>query len=1094
MTRTIRTAVLLILSLSLGTGTTFAQFLSGIEGTVKDTSGATVSGAKVTITDNRLQISKTTTTNTSGYFRIDSIAESSYRVRVEMAGFKTWEQKDLAIEPGKLHTIAPIMQVGSTSEEVTVTAGTATVNLATATTNSVIAAETIQETPLSGQNVYGVAPLTPGITGAAVASGTADNFTNEYAVNINAAGLRQEQNGYAIDGAQTNTPSRGGGTSISPNPAIVQSMEVRTNDFDAQKGRNGGAVVDVYTKSGTDNLHGNLDYIFTNHDFTSKTHFLQTVPDTSRHDISAAVGGPAIKNKLFWFGALEVLRSHVAGSGTATVETQDFVNWAQANLPNTVALQALTLAPPLKYPTSGFETTSQVETNTPGFFPPPAGIPANLDVLGTIAYATSSEKNGYQWSGRADYYMSDNDRFYFDIIRTNYTQGGSNARPAFAAPTAGHSTFANVDWTHTFSSRLLNEAGINIIRPYGQNGATPAFAVPNVNVGGVAGFGGWGPGNFSQQTVGWRDVMTALVKSHTLKFGFEQLNIREADTQGGAFDRPSYNFDNILDFIQDQTHSEGGTPVDLATHQEAPYHRAYRELYTGFFVQDDWKVKPTFTLNAGVRYDRMTNLFSIYSPILSKFSLGTGATLQDQVTAGKVGLTPGHGVLDQSPWGLTPRLGFNWDLFGKGKTALRGGFGMFADQPPYLHITDMAAGNAPHFFFPSLQAQPGQPSPITFQLCQPPQGFTISCPVLDTSNASIDPASGGVLINGVVSPSNQGGWSPDYKMTQVLGWTFSIQQQLPRDLILEVNYSATAAHHLPIFNNDVNRYSGDLALHNGTFTRSNPNFGTIQYATSDGNSIGHYGSATLTRRFRSGLSFRGIYTYGKALDEISTALSLDQGQANSNLPNGRSSYIVTNGDLRAQRGRSDYDVRNQFALDFTWTTPSHYAAAWERHGLGGWQFSGLWIMQSGMPFWVYTSNGYGAGGDFNADGIAFDQPNAPSFGSHLSGQSKQQFLNGLFKATDFPLPTFAPGSWGEGNLGRNTYDNPGYNNFNLTVGKIIPIGERVKAEARAEFFNLFNRSNLTNVDGNLSDAGGNFGKATNQLPGRAVQLHFRMSF
>ena len=234
MTRTIRTAVLLILSLSLGAGTAFAQFLSGIEGTVKDASGATVSGAKVTITDNRLQISKTTTTNTSGYFRIDSIAESSYRVRVEMAGFKTWEQKDLAIEPGKLHTIAPIMQVGSTSEEVTVTAGTATVNLATATTNSVIAAETIQETPLSGQNVYGVAPLTPGITGAAVASGTADNFTNEYAVNINAAGLRQEQNGYAIDGAQTNTPSRGGGTSISPNPAIVQSMEVRTNDFDAQ--------------------------------------------------------------------------------------------------------------------------------------------------------------------------------------------------------------------------------------------------------------------------------------------------------------------------------------------------------------------------------------------------------------------------------------------------------------------------------------------------------------------------------------------------------------------------------------------------------------------------------------------------------------------------------------------------------------------------------------------------------------------------------------------------------------------------------------------------------------------------------------------
>ncbi len=414
---------------------------------------------------------------------------------------------------------------------------------------------------------------------------------------------------------------------------------------------------------------------------------------------------------------------------------------------------------------------------------------------------------------------------------------------------------------------------------------------------------------------------------------------------------------------------------------------------------------------------------------------------------------------------------------------------MFADQPPYLHITDMAAGNAPHFYFPYLQATAGAPSPINFQLCQPPQGFTINCPVLDTSTATIDPVSCGVLINGVISPTNQGGWSSNYKMTQVLAWTFSIQQELQKNLILEVNYSATGAHHLPIFNNDINRYSGDLALHGGNFTRANPNFGQIQYATTDGNSIGHYGSATLTRRFASGLSFRGIYTYGKSLDEISTALSLDQGQSTAGVSN-----IVTNGDLQAQRGRSDYDVRQQFALDFTYVTPSHYSSAAARQFLGGWELSGLWIMQTGMPFWVYTTNAYGAGGDFNADGIKWDSPNVTSFGSHLSGQSKSKFLNGLFPASAFPLPTFAPGTWGEGNLGRNTYDNPGYNSFNLTVGKAFTVAERLKLEARAELFNLFNRSNLVSVDGNLADAGGNFGKATNQLPGRTVQLHFRATF
>jgi hypothetical protein len=157
MPRLIRTAVLLILSLSMATLTAFAQFLSGIEGTVRDASGAIVAGAKVTITDNGLQASRTATSNDAGYFRIDSIAESTYTVRVEMAGFKVWEQKSLAIEPGKLQTIAPVMQAGSTSEEVTVTAEGPALNLATPTTSSVIALETIQETPLSGQNVYGVA-------------------------------------------------------------------------------------------------------------------------------------------------------------------------------------------------------------------------------------------------------------------------------------------------------------------------------------------------------------------------------------------------------------------------------------------------------------------------------------------------------------------------------------------------------------------------------------------------------------------------------------------------------------------------------------------------------------------------------------------------------------------------------------------------------------------------------------------------------------------------------------------------------------------------------------------------------------------------
>ena len=224
------------------------------------------------------------------------------------------------------------------------------------------------------------------------------------------------------------------------------------------------------------------------------------------------------------------------------------------------------------------------------------------------------------------------------------------------------------------------------------------------------------------------------------------------------------------------------------------------------------------------------------------------------------------------------------------------------------------------------------------------------CPVVDTSNVTFD-ARGGILIDGIPHRSGLGGFDRKYKMTQVEAWTLSVQQQLSSNMILELNYSGTEAHHLPIYQN-ANRFAGDLIVNKGSPHFLNPSFGAIEYGTSDGNSSGHVGSAVLARRMSRGFSLRGIYSYGKALDVYSTAQSISGGQITAN------TQIIQPDNFRAQRGRSDYDIRQQFSTDGIWVIPTRFDSGALKYILGGWQIGGIWLMQTGLPFYRFQQRAF----------------------------------------------------------------------------------------------------------------------------------------
>src|SRR5882757_1244684 len=783
-----------------------AQYSSGIEASVTDQSGAVIPNAQATLTNQDTQVSQSATANSQGLVRILHLPPGRYRISVTAPGFAGWEQTDIVIEGTDIRTVYPKLNVGTAQATIEVTASSSAVETTSGTISRTLEEQTVQSAPLVGENLYAsVATLAPGVTGLGGSFGGAsssgsqgtNSFNAEPAFQIIGAGQRQETTEYQVDGTSVSGNSRDGITNLTPEPDSVSQLKISTNTFSADKGRQSGALIEVFTKPGTNKFHGSLYEFYTGSALTARTEFQTRVPRFLRNDFGGTVGGPILKNKVFFFGALFWSKSSQGVTMTQTMEKPQFVNYVTTNYPNSLAAQFLKGAPSGAAPTRGFQTVSQIEKNLVSPYLPP-GIPGDLVALGNVSISQSPINNGFQGHMRIDdNFHEGNDKLFYSLFR-NTTQGGvANPRPNLAYVSPNATWYHKVDYIHTFSARLLNEVSVSYIRADGDQPAAPGTlpTLPNAFPGGLGtGFSSWGPSGWVHNNWNWHDVITYVQGSHNIRIGIDVDRQQDLDNFTAGLDRPSFYFTNIVDFAVDRPYSQSGPIVDVQANGTAQslYSRVLM-LQTAPFVQDDWKVNKKLTLNLGLRWDYFGHLGTVsYGPNpLALFTPGTGSTPEAQIANGSMLVRGANGqVVNNTLWRFAPRIGFAYDVFGNGSTAIHGGWGLYNNKIGDLSYVDGIRTNPPQFANPSISIYNAGTTLSNFSYGASTSGPTGFAPPPGISY-QVD-AHGGLVGTRI----GVGGLQSNLIPPEVQDWSVGIQRSIGNSVVIEADYFGTSSRHL----------------------------------------------------------------------------------------------------------------------------------------------------------------------------------------------------------------------------------------------------------------------------------------------------------
>ncbi|MGC1660595.1 MAG: carboxypeptidase regulatory-like domain-containing protein [Candidatus Acidiferrales bacterium] len=1086
--------VLFLIALALAAAPASAQTFRGtILGTVTDTSGGSIADASVSVDNTGTGLVRTTITASDGSYFVPELPIGNYQVTIQKDGFTRSVTNDIRVDVAVESRVDAVLKPGDVKQQVVVSATTQPqVQTTSNTLGGVMEEHQVTNLPANGRDFQKLIFLTPGV------SGSPDQITDSpgsYGI-FSMNGARGRSNNFLLDGTDMNDGFRndpaineagvfGDPATILPLEAIAE-LNVLSN-YEPEYGRNAGAVVNIVTKSGTNQFHGTALEYFRNTALNSRNYFnTDGTPKGTFHNnqFGASMGGPIQKDKTFFFFDYEGQRESGAQATLACVP--DFTQFAGSANP---VIAALIARNPWPLPninagvvvmnTTVPDPTNPTATVTTGcaFANPSA---TNNPALANLSTNTPFSNDIDSFIGKIDHNFGLNNlltgRYYFG----NSTQlfplalSGGGTMPGFNTDTPTRVQLVAISDVWTISPTKVNEARLGWNRfaegffpqdqafdptSIGLDTGSPSGGLPVINVGSFAQIGSNNSTPRHRVDGNWQfvDNVSWTMSRHTVKFGYEFR--RTSITQNlGINARGKLGFSDLEDFLNGDVSGGGGiTSGDGLRHTDQNNH--------GLYIQDAYKFRPNITLNAGLRWDyfgvvsEKDNLFTNFDPAVGLVQVGTGVA--------------GYNQLYHPQYkNFAPRLSVAWDLFGKSRTVVRAGWGMFYDS------------FSQDVFLDHL------PWPVSYA---PGPAYNGAGPAAMQSGS----ANGTIVENSPVfggfSPvSNAFGIDPNIKTPYMMNYNLNIQQAITHRVVLQVGYVGSQGHHLFRFV-DLDQPSqsvidsSDLAFANSPTSfdvngrpcanlggtgcipsygapRNFPQFPLSYIFQEQSSAQSNYNALQTSIRLHD---FRGFesqvnYVWSHSID---TASDSDDFVPNAAQPNDST-------NPRAEKGNSNFDVRNRFSWNYMYTLPT-WKGKWNKL-TDGWGLDGSVILQSGQPFAL----NYNFEGDYDGSAEGDGRPDvvdAPVYNRSNPGQ----FLNlttFMVPCTPNPTPSAItaanpaypsdeqicqPGTRHFGKEGRGSLRGPSFKEGDFALFKNTPVSERLTIQFRCEIFNILNHPNFS---------------------------------